>query len=417
MRERRISELKKEYDAIKAKGLKLDMSRGKPGPDALNFTDGMLKLPADDYISENGTDCRNYGVIDGIPEAKRLFAPMLGVSEDKIIVGGNSSLQMMYDAVTRAMLFGVSDDCEPWGKSEVKFLCPVPGYDRHFAICETMGIKMLNIPTDKNGPDMDAAERLVSEDGSIKGIWCVPMYANPTGITYSDEVVGRLARMKPKAADFRIFWDNAYCVHHLTDSPANLANILAECESAGNPDMVYMFASTSKISFPGGGLGVLAASGANIAYIKKHISFQTIGPDKLNQLRHAQFFRDFDGIKAHMRLIKGVLKPKFDAVLEILERELATDGLGSWHKPEGGYFISFDGAKGTAKRTVALCKEAGLVLTGAGATFPYGKDPDDKNIRIAPTYPSLDELRAAMEVFCASVKLANAEISGGGETP
>ncbi|MDR0222246.1 MAG: aminotransferase class I/II-fold pyridoxal phosphate-dependent enzyme [Oscillospiraceae bacterium] len=399
----------KEYAGVKAKGLKLDMSRGKPGPDVLELSNGMLKLPAGDYISENGTDCRNYGIIDGIPEAKRLFAQMLGVSESEVIVGGNSSLQMMYDAVARAMLFGAADGFDPWSKSKIKFLCPVPGYDRHFSVCETMGIEMLSVPTDGNGPDMDAVERLVSEDESVKGIWCVPMYSNPTGIVYSDAVVKRLANMKPKAPDFRIFWDNAYCVHHLTDEPESLADILGECKKAGNPDMVYIFASTSKISFPGGGVGVLAASAGNVAYIKKHMGFQTIGSDKLNQLRHVQFFRDLDGIKAHMGLIKNVLKPKFDLTLDILEKELSPDGLGSWHKPKGGYFISFDGAQGTAKRTVALCKEAGVVLTGAGAAFPYGKDPEDKNIRIAPTYPSLEELRAAMEVFCVSVKLANAE--------
>jgi len=397
------------YDEIKAKGLSLDMSRGKPGPDVLNLANGMLDLPLGaDYKAANGFDCRNYGILDGLPEAKRLFMPMLGVTEKELIIGGNSSLQLMYDAMIRAITLGVSADSEPWGKG-VKFLCPVPGYDRHFAVCESLGIEMINVPSDGNGPDMDVAERLVAEDESIKGIWCVPMYSNPTGAVCSDEVVRRFARLKPKAKDFRIFWDNAYCVHHLTETPPDLLNILAECKNAGNPDMVYVFASTSKISFPGSGLSVLATSEANADYIRKCMSFQTIGSDKLNQLRHVRFFGDFDGIKAHMRAIRKVLKPKFDIVIETLDRELKPLGLGSWLKPEGGYFISFDGPENTAKRVVQLCKEAGVVLTGAGATYPYGKDPDDRNIRIAPTYPSVSELKAAMEVFCVSVRLAAGE--------
>lgn len=400
--------LKQLYDEIKSKNLSLDMSRGKPGPDVLNLANGMLSLPLDeDYKAANGFDCRNYGILDGLPEAKRLFMPMLGVSEKELIIGGNSSLQLMYDAVIRALTLGVSGDTAPWGGPKpVKFLCPVPGYDRHFAVCESLGIEMINVATDRNGPDMDAVERLVAEDEAIKGIWCVPMYSNPTGAVCSDEVVRRFARLKPKADNFRIFWDNAYCVHHLTDSPPELLNILAECKNAGNPDMVYIFASTSKISFPGSGLSVLATSEANADYIRKCMSFQTIGSDKLNQLRHTRFFGDFEGIKAHMRGIQKMLKPKFDAVTEILDRELKPHGLGSWLKPDGGYFISFDGPKGTAKQVVRLCKEAGVVLTGAGATYPYGKDPGDRNIRIAPTYPSVSELKAAMEVFCVSVRLA-----------
>ncbi|MCL2084342.1 MAG: aminotransferase class I/II-fold pyridoxal phosphate-dependent enzyme [Oscillospiraceae bacterium] len=403
--------LEKEHSEIKSRGLALDMSRGKPGPDVLDLATGMLSLPAGSYKAENGFDCRNYGIPDGIPEAKRMFASMLGVEENEIIIGGNSSLQMMYDAVARALLIGVSEKTGPWG-SGVKFLCPVPGYDRHFSICESMGIEMINIPAGGDGPDMDAVERAVARDASVKGIWCVPMYSNPTGIVYSDETVRRLARLKPKAADFRIFWDNAYCVHHLTENPDVLLNILSECKSAGNPDMVYIVGSTSKISFPGAGVAMLAASAANAAFIKKHIGYQTIGSDKLNQLRHVQFFGGLEGIKAHMRLILDILKPKFDTVIECLNAELS--GLGSWHEPKGGYFISFDGMPGTAKRVVALCKEAGVVLTGAGATFPYGRDPEDRNIRIAPTYPSLDELKAAMEVFCVSVKLASVEKLSGG---
>jgi len=404
-----MQDLKQLYEEIKARNLSLDMSRGKPGPDVLNLANGILTvLTENDYKSASGFDCRNYGILDGLPEAKRLFTPMLGVSENELIIGGNSSLQLMYDAVIRAKTLGVSANTEPWGLSkQVKFLCPVPGYDRHFAVCESLGIEMICIPTDKNGPDMDLVEKLVSEDAAVKGIWCVPMYSNPTGIVYSDEVVKRFARLKPKADNFRIFWDDAYHVHHLTDAPPSLLNILTECKNAGNPDMVYIFASTSKISFPGSGLSVLAASEANADYIRKCMSFQTIGSDKLNQLRHVRFYGDFDGIKAHMRSIQKILRPKFDAVIEVFNKELA--GIGKWNTPEGGYFISFDAPDGTAKRIVQLCKEAGVVLTGAGATYPYGKDPNDSNIRIAPTYPSVSELKAAMEVFSVSVKLAAEE--------
>jgi len=307
---------------------------------------------------------------------------------------------------------GVDGESCPWGAQFAnggapKFLCPVPGYDRHFSICESLGIEMINIPTDENGPDMDMVEKLAANDESVKGIWCVPIYSNPTGITYSDEVVRRFAAMQTKAKDFRIFWDCAYIVHHLNDSHDRLLNILDECKKAGNPDKVYLFASTSKITFPGSGIGIMAASERNAAFVRKHMSFQTIGSDKLNQLRHISFFGSYDGIVKHMELLQGVLKPKFDTVFEILEKELTPYGLGSWHKPNGGYFISFDGNPGTAGKTVQLCKNAGLVLTQAGATFPYKKDPDDKNIRIAPTFPPLPELREAMEVFCVSVKLAN----------
>jgi DNA-binding transcriptional MocR family regulator len=400
------AELLQQYEQIKAKGLSLDMSRGKPGSDVLDFSNGLLDLPGRDYKSANGFDCRNYGILDGIPEAKALFAPILGVNPDNMIIGGNSSLQMMYDAITREMLVG------SWkGKGgNVKFICPVPGYDRHFAICESLGIEMLNVPLNENGPDMDKVEELVAKDESVKGMWCIPMYSNPTGTTYSDEVVRRLSKMNTAAGEsFRIFWDNAYAIHHLTDTPDMLLNILDECHAAGNPDRVYMFASTSKITFPGAGLAVMAASDKNAAFVRKNMGFQTIGGDKLNQLRHVRFFGDYNGITKHMKQLGDVLKPKFDAVLEILERELTPHGLGKWHNPNGGYFISFDGNPGTAGRTVALCKDAGVVLTGAGATFPYGNDPEDRNIRIAPTFPPLDELRAAMEVFCVSVKLANCE--------
>lgn len=402
----------KEYEKLCAKGLKLDMSRGKPAPAQLDLSIDMLTHCLDgEYFSENGTDCRNYGVLDGIEEAKQLCMPMLGVNHDEIIIGGNSSLQLMYDTIARAMLLGVLGGDKPWSKNEkVKFLCPAPGYDRHFAICQSMGIEMITVPYKADGPDMDMVERLVAEDELIKGIWCVPMYSNPEGITYSDEVVKRFANLSPKAKDFRIFWDNAYCVHHLTDTPDHLLNLLSEAKKTGKENMVYMFTSTSKISFPGGGLAVIGASAENIKFIKSQMTYQTIGYDKLNQLRHARFFKNFDGIKAHMEKHKAIIAPKFEIVLNTLEKEIVPTGFGSWHKPNGGYFVSFNGLKGTAKRTVELCKNAGVVLTGAGATYPYGIDPEDKNIRIAPTYPTPDELQQAMEVFCVAVKLAACEV-------
>lgn len=405
------AQLEKQYEEYKALGLKLDMSRGKPAPAQLDLSKEMLTHCLDgEYVSENGIDCRNYGVLDGIYEAKRLLMPMLGVERDEIIIGGNSSLQLMYDTIARAMLLGVLGGRKPWSKYEhVKFLCPAPGYDRHFAICQSMGIEMITVPYLSDGPDMDMIEKLVSEDEEIKGIWCVPMYSNPEGITYSDEVVKRFANLSPKADDFRIFWDNAYCVHHLTDTPDHVLNILEECKKTGKENMVFEFTSTSKISFPGGGLAAIGASKANIDFIKSQMTYQTIGYDKLNQLRHARFFKDFDGIKAQMEKHRAIIWPKFEVVLNALEKEIAPCGIGSWHKPNGGYFISFNGLDGTAKRTVALCKEAGVVMTGAGATFPYGVDPRDRNIRIAPTFPTVEELRKAMEVFCVSAKLAAVE--------
>lgn len=400
-----------QYKELQAKGLKLDMSRGKPAPSQLDLTLDMLTHCLDgECISENGTDCRNYGILDGIKEAKDLCMPMLGVGEDEIIIGGNSSLQLMYDTIARAMLLGVLGGDKPWSKNEkVRFLCPAPGYDRHFAICQSMGIEMITVPYKADGPDMDIVEKLVAEDELIKGIWCVPMYSNPEGITYSDEVVKRFANLSPKAKDFRIFWDNAYCVHHLTDTPDTLLNLLDEAKKTGKENMVFMFTSTSKISFPGGGLAVIGASAANIEFIKSQMTYQTIGFDKLNQLRHARFFGSFEGIKAHMLKHREIIAPKFDIVLDALDKEIAPLDFGKWHKPNGGYFISFNGLPGTAKRTVELCKNAGVVLTGAGATYPYGIDPEDKNIRIAPTYPTTDELAMAMEVFCVAVKLAACE--------
>lgn len=400
--------VKAKYEEYKALGLKLDMSRGKPASSQLDLTDDMLLHCLDGaHISENGIDCRNYGVLDGIYEAKRLFMPMLGVGRYEIIIGGNSSLCMMYDNIARAMLLGVLGGKKPWSKNEhVKFLCPAPGYDRHFAICESMGIEMITVPYKEDGPDMDMIEDLVSKDEEIKGIWCVPMYSNPTGITYSDEVVRRFANLSPKADDFRIFWDNAYCVHHLTDTPDRLLNILEECKKTGKENMVYIFTSTSKISFPGGGLAVMAASEANIEFVKNQMAYQTIGYDKLNQLRHARFFKDFEGVQEHMKKHRAIIQPKFEVVLNTLKNEIEPLGIGKWHSPNGGYFVSFDGEENTAKRTVQLCKEAGVVLTDAGATFPYGKDPKDSNIRIAPTFPTVEELQKAMNIFCVAARLA-----------
>ena len=398
-------------EGFKKKGLKLDMSRGKPSPEQLDLSNEMLTHCLDgDHISENGVDCRNYGVLDGIYEAKRLFMKMIGVGRWEIIIGGNSSLQMMYDVLAKAMLLGVKGSEKPWCKLEkVKWLCPAPGYDRHFAICEAFGIEMITVPMLSDGPDMDMIEKLVAEDDSIKGVWCVPRYANPTGVVYSDRVVTRFANLKPAAKDFRIFWDDAYCVHTLEDDAPPILNILDECKHAGNPDMVIIFASTSKISFPGGGVAIIGASEENINFMKAQMAYQTIGYDKLNQLRHAKFFKTYEGILEHMKKHRAIIKPKFDAVLEALDREIAPLDIAEWSRPKGGYFISFDSPKGTAKRVVALCKEAGVTLTGAGATFPYGIDPEDKNIRIAPTYPSLEELKAAIEIFCVAVKAAAAE--------
>lgn len=402
--------LEQQLGEYKAKGLKLDMSRGKPSPDQLDLSMEMMDHYGNEYVSENGTDCRNYGLLDGIPEAKAIFSEMLEVPADQIIIGGNSSLQLMYDFVIRALQLGVLGSDKPWCKyDKVKFLCPSPGYDRHFAICESLGIEMITVEYKSDGPDMDEVERLVSSDETIKGIWCVPMYSNPTGISYSDEAVRRFAALKPAAKDFRILWDNAYCVHHLSDDQDKILNIIEECEKTGNPDMVVEFASTSKISFPGSGIAMIAASKANIDFIKSQLTFQTIGYDKLNQLHHVQYFKDLNGIMEHMKRHAKIIKPKFDAVLSALDKEIAPLGIGEWNSPKGGYFISFNALDGCAKRIVGLAKEAGVVMTGAGATYPYGKDPRDSNIRIAPTYPTVDELKLAMEIFCVCVKLASAE--------
>ncbi|MBQ7821779.1 MAG: aminotransferase class I/II-fold pyridoxal phosphate-dependent enzyme [Clostridia bacterium] len=407
------AKLTKEYSELKAKGLKLDMSRGKPGKDQLDITMGMLGVISDDTDcrSSAGIDCRNYGLLDGIPEAKKLFADLLGLKESRVIVAGNSSLNLMYDSVARAMLYGVVGSEKPWSKlDKVKFLCPAPGYDRHFAICESLGIEMINVPMTENGPDMDVVEKLVAENASIKGIWCVPKFSNPGGIVYSDETVKRFAALKPAAKDFRIFWDNAYAVHDFDiDNPVKLLDIFAEAEKYGNVDKIFYFASTSKISFPGSGVAIMAASEDNLAQIKKVMTVQTIGFDKINMMRHVKYFKDADGILEHMRAHAKIIKPKFDIVIETLERELGNTGIAEWNSPKGGYFISLDVYKGCAKRVYSLVSELGVTLTAAGATFPYGKDPDDRNIRIAPTFPPNDELKLASEILCLCVKLAAIE--------
>ncbi len=404
------SELEKRFDEIKAQNLKLDMSRGKPSKAQLDLSMGMMDvLNSDtDLVCEEGVDCRNYGVLDGIREAKQLLADMTEVPIDNIVIFGNSSLNVMYDTIARSMTHGVMGST-PWCKlDKVKFLCPVPGYDRHFAITEHFGIEMINVPMTEEGPDMDMVEELVSSDEAIKGIWCVPKYSNPQGITYSDRTVQRFARLKPAAKDFRIYWDNAYGIHHLyEDKQDYLIEILMECKKEGNPDMVYKFCSTSKISFPGSGVAAIAASTANLADIRKQMSIQTIGHDKLNQLRHARFYKDIHGMVEHMKKHADILRPKFEAVLDVMERELGGLEIGSWIKPRGGYFISFDALEGCAKAIVAKAKEAGVVMTGAGATFPYGKDPKDSNIRIAPSFPTPEELAVAADIFVLSVKLVS----------
>ena len=404
------AELEKEYNGFKEQGLKLDMSRGKPSMEQLDLSMEMMDIlhSGSDLRCAAGVDCRNYGVLDGIQEAKELLGAMCEVDADKMIIYGNSSLNVMYDTVARAMTHGIMGST-PWSKLPVvKFLCPVPGYDRHFAITEYFGIEMINIPMTPAGPDMDLVEKYVSEDEEIKGIWCVPKYSNPQGISYSDETVRRFARLKPAAKDFRLFWDNAYSVHHLYDDDQDVVlEILEECEKAGNPDLAYKFTSTSKISFPGSGIAAIATSQNNLEDIKKQLFIQTIGHDKLNQLRHVRFFKDIDGIHAHMRKHAAIMRPKFEAVIDTLEKELGGLEIGSWIKPKGGYFISFDAMDGCAKAIVAKAKEAGVVMTNAGATYPYGKDPHDSNIRIAPSFPTLDELKMAAKLFTVCVKLVS----------
>lgn len=403
--------LQKRYDEFKSRGLSLDMSRGKPGTEQLEISQHMLDIitSGSECKAETGLDCRNYGLLDGIPEMKRIFAEMLGLKPENIMVGGNSSLNMMFDTISCFMTVGING-CKPWMlQDKVKFLCPVPGYDRHFGVTQYYNIEMVNVPMTPNGPDMDTVERLVSQDDTVKGIWCVPKYSNPQGITYSDETVRRLAALKPAAKDFRIMWDNAYCIHDITDTPDTLLNIMDECIKTGNEDLPIIFASTSKITFPGSGVAAMGASEANMKVFKERYKYQTIGHDKINMLRHVRFFGDYEGVLKHMERHKEILAPKFRVVVEKLEKELGGKGVADWTNPNGGYFISVDVMPGCAKKVVKLCSEAGVKLTDAGATFPYGNDPKDSNIRIAPSYPSVEELSTAMELFCICASLAAVE--------
>ena len=394
----------RDYEELKARNLSLDMSRGKPAPSQIDHANGMLKEMTD-YHTKAGMDVRNYGVLDGIPEMKELFSELLDIPAGQLIVGGNASLNLMFDAVMRLFVFGTMGE-KPWGRlDKVKFLCPSPGYDRHFTICETLGIEMIPVPMTKEGPDMDMVEELVGSDTSIKGIWCVPKYSNPQGICYSDETVDRLASMKTAAKDFKIFWDNAYGVHPVFED-VKVKNIIDACEEAGTKNRPYYFFSTSKITFPGAGVSLIASSEENINEIKKIMGAQTIGYDKVNQLRHVQFFQNAEGLRAHMQVLAECMRPKFETVLKYLNKELAGTGLAVWEEPKGGYFVSVDVYPGCAKEVVRLAKEAGVVLTGAGATYPYKKDPKDSNLRIAPTYPTVEELEQAMELFCVCVKKA-----------
>lgn len=407
-----LGKLTVRYEDAKEKGLKLNMARGLPSAEQLDMEADFFNTlnPASDFHSEAGIDCRNYGELAGIREARQLMADMMEVAPEEIIVFGNSSLNIMYDTVARGMLFGVLGST-PWSKlDKVKFLCPVPGYDRHFAITEQFGIEMINIPLREDGPDMDMVEEYVNNDPAVKGIWCVPKYSNPSGVTYSDETVKRFAALKPAAEDFRIYWDNAYTIHHLYNGKEDqLLEILDECKKAGNPNMVWKFCSTSKVTFPGSGIAALAASVENLDYVRKIITIQTIGHDKLNQLRHVRYFKDINGMHEHMKKHADIVRPKFELVLKKLDEELAPIEVGSWTKPNGGYFVSFDAYEGCAKRIVGLCKDAGVTLTGAGATYPYKKDPKDSNIRIAPTFPPITELAQALDIFTLCVKLATAE--------
>ena len=404
--------LKAAYKEYQKMDLSLNMARGKPAVEQLDMVMDILDVldSKSEMVAENGIDVRNYGEMDGIPEAKKLMADMMGTTPEHVIIYGNASLNIMYDQVSRAYTHGLLGNT-PWCKlDKVKFLCPVPGYDRHFAITEHFGIEMINIPMSENGPDMDMIEKYVNNDESVKGIWCVPKYSNPQGYTYSDETVKRFAALKPAAKDFRIFWDNAYVIHHLyEDKQDEILDIISECEKAGNPDMVFEFASTSKVSFPGSGMAALASSEANVADIKKQLTIQTIGHDKINQLRHVRYFKNLEGVKAHMMKHAAQMRPKFEATLKVLKEELTGLGIGTWSEPRGGYFISFDAMEGCAKAIVAKCKDAGVVLTNAGATFPYGKDPKDSNIRIAPSFPTPEEMELASDIFVLCVKIVSIE--------
>ncbi|MEF2885193.1 MAG: aminotransferase class I/II-fold pyridoxal phosphate-dependent enzyme [Ruminococcus sp.] len=410
--EQEYASLKKQYEDEKGKGLSLNMARGKPGKAQLDLSLGMLDVinSSSEFVGADGMDCRNYGILKGIDECRQLFAEILGVEKENVMVGGSSSLNMMFDTISCMMTKPIVEGCKPWYEVENrKFLCPVPGYDRHFGITGYYGFEMIPVPMTEDGPDMDMVEELVASDDSIKGIWCVPKYSNPQGITYSDETVRRFAALKPAAKDFRIMWDNAYCIHDVTDTPDELLNIMDACKEAGNEDMPILFCSTSKITFPGAGVAAMAASENNMKVFTERYNYEVISYDKLNMLRHVKYFGNYQGVLDHMKKHKEVLQPKFEIVLNALETELAPTATAQWTKPNGGYFVSVDVLPGTAKRVVQLCKEAGVVLTGAGATYPLGKDPKDSNIRIAPSFPPNSELEQAMEIFCICAKLAACE--------
>ena len=397
--------LNERIEAFKKQNLSLDMTRGKPGPEQLDISNGMLTIVGENnFHTPSGLDVRNYGGLDGFPEAKRLFADFLDVSPDEVIIGGNASLNLMYDTVAQVMSHGTSGEGKPWLGRKIKFLCPVPGYDRHFAICEHFGIEMIPVPLTDGGPEMAEVERLVRVDPAVRGMWCVPKYSNPSGVVYSEETVERLASMKTAAEDFRILWDNAYTVHHLGGGPARLKNILETCKTSGNPDRVLIFGSTSKVSFPGAGIAVMAGSGNNMEWVRGRLFYQTIGPDKINMLRHVLYFKNMQGILDHMDKHARIIAPKFQAVQEILERELGGKDVATWTEPYGGYFVSLDTKPGCAAAVVALAGELGVKFTKAGATWPYGKDPHDSNIRIAPTLPSLQQIRTAVEVLAVCIQ-------------
>lgn len=404
-----LKELEASYSELAARKLALDLTRGKPGMDQVALSDSLDGILGGSYRAEDGTDVRNYGGLDGLPEAKRLFAPLLGASQDQILVGGNSSLTLMYNVIDFALSVGLRGPESAWGNSDqVKFLCPVPGYDRHFAICEHLGIEMLSVPMLDTGPDMDAVEKLVAEDPTIKGIWCVPRFSNPTGCVYSDQTVARLARLGQQAGEhFLVMYDNAYAVHSLYPGATELPSIRDYCQEYGTLDSVFQFGSTSKITFAGAGVAFLASSPGNLAAFKQHLGYQSIGPDKVNQLRHVKLLRDSDGISAHMEQHAALLRPRFEAVLATLERELANTGMGEWLSPQGGYFIAFTTRQGLAREVVSLAKAIGVALTPAGATHPYGVDPDDQTIRLAPSYPSLEDVQATADAFVLCVKLAS----------
>jgi len=403
------AQLMERYREFQKRQITLDMTRGKPCPEQLDLSLGMLEGDIGNaYRTKEGLDCRNYGGLDGIPAAKALFSEYMGVEPDELILGGNSSLNMMHDTILRAMVKGMMGGVSPWGQlPKVRFLCPSPGYDRHFFICEFLGIEMIAVDMSDDGPDMNQIEERVANDELVKGIWCVPKHSNPTGAVYSDDVVERLANMKTKASDFRIFWDNAYAVHDLVDTPPLLMDILAACKQAGNPERVFMFGSTSKVSFAGAGLAIMAGSQTNMEWVKNQMAFQTIGPDKLNQLRHVLFFKNMDGIETHMKKHAAILRPKFAAVQNILEAELGGKTGAVWSKPQGGYFVSIDTLDGCAAAVVKMAADAGVKLTPAGSTYPYKKDPLDRNIRIAPSFPPLEDIQAAMELLAICIQIVS----------